>query len=272
MNKRKIMKIVFVVLAVILISVLVEVGIRGIVKKVSENSEKKEFEKQQEIIYNSESAKNKRSVSQFVEDIYAAIKDNDYNYVYKFLNPIYCEYMFSGEIDNLKLYLENYEVGTSHSINKISQLGGMYQVMIGVGSGEEYTTKYLTVEKIDENKCLFMFDEYSYIDRKKEKTSTDNVVYELKYSLENQDFMMFVIDVKNISTQSMTVSMKNISFSNNGGKLLKGTLTDDFVLEKNGDTKRINVVFPKVSYGNSSIKFNLLENNEEKELRIFMDR
>lgn len=274
MDKRKKMKIIFVVISIILVLVILEVGIKSLVSNVGQYVEKQKEEKSQEEFYNSQPEVNKRGAGEFIESICEAIKTSDYNYVYEHLDKTYSEYMFENDFENMKKYLKNIELGDKYTVTKVSKTANVYHVLVGIESGDMYTSRYFSVKKIEEGETLkysFMFDEYNALKNVKYRASANNIVYNLNYILETNDYLIYVVDIHKSSNESTDIKVKNLSLITTNGKTVSGNLVENIGVENNDKNQRVHMVFPKKSSSNSFIQFDSIVNEKEDVVKIFME-
>lgn len=274
MDKRKKMKIIFVVISIILVLVILEVGIKSLVSNVGQYVEKQKEEKSQEEFYNSQPEVNKRGAGEFIESICEAIKTSDYNYVYEHLDKTYSEYMFENDFENMKKYLKNIELGDKYTVTKVSKTANVYHVLVGIESGDMYTSRYFSVKKIEEgetSKYSFMFDEYNALKNVKYRASANNIVYNLNYILETNDYLIYVVDIHKSNNESTDIKVKNLSLITTNGKTVSGNLVENIGVENNDKNQRVHMVFPKKSSSNSFIQFDSIVNEKEDVVKIFME-
>ena len=269
MENKKLIKIGLIVIGVFFIFALIEAGIRGLLQISNYFSEQKEEKKQEEVVYNSDKETTKRQITTFLDNIFEAIDDADYQYVFDALDEVYREYMFHNEINELKEYIEeNISFRAKHKYIRINQSGGMYQVLVGITEGSSYSSHSFTVKVINSNQCTFMFDEYTSMQKEQDQATYPNVIYHLSYYYETPDITGYVIDVENITSDDIKIefqdSAKLVSLN---GEIYEGNQPNSILVKPNQEVQ-IELLFLKQTSGNSYLQLNVMENDVPKQVLI----
>ena len=270
MGKNNFIKIGFIILGVFIVLAIIEISIRALSGKISEFSENRKEEKKQEEIYNSDEARTERRIQEFINVFYKAVEDKDYNYVWQIINETYRKYKFNDDINNLKTYLQSeFILGDSYVVTGVGKNGGLYQVLVGISSGDKYTSRYFTIDIDEENENLFMimFGEYYSIDEMDEVTSNEKIECRLDYYCVSPEIETYVLNIKNISEQDINITFKNTTWGGYNGRKYNGTKPDAISLKTN-ESKRVEVYFSRRGNEASYLLLDLDISGEETSIKL----
>lgn len=269
MNKRKIIKMLFVVAGFFIAMAIAEIFIRSIGTTIQEFSSKKEIEKQQEELYNSEISVEKRQIEKFVDDVYTALESQKYEVVYNLLNPTYKDCVFENELENFKSFVkEKLFLGEQHNIVEITRWSGRYIVSVIVNEGGNYKTQTCAVEVIDENTYRIMFDGITKLKKASDTMMiNNNIKYELKYYYETPNMGVFALDVTNTSDKDTSIELSNIFFETSGGQKNNGTVSGNFDIKAKQKTKII-ITYNKTNYSLNNLSFIENQNGKTTDVNI----
>lgn len=269
MDKRKIIKIFFVIVGLFIAMAIAEISIRSIGTTIQEFSNKKETEKQQQELYNSEPSVEKRQIEKFVDDVYSALEEQKYEVVYNLLNPKYRDCVFENELENFKSFVqEKLFLGGQHNIAEITKWSGRYIVIVRVNEGENYKTQTCAVEVIDENTYHIMFDGITKLQKTSDTImANNNIMYELKYYYETPNVGVLALEVTNTSDKDTSIEMSNIFFETSGGQKYKGTASGNFNIKAKQKTKII-ITYNKTNYSLNNLSFVEIQNGKTTDVNI----
>lgn len=269
MDNKKLTKIALIILGVFFVLAIIETTIRALVGVGNRISQKQEEKKQEKIAYNSDKQTTQRQITSFLDNIFNAIKDKDYQYVFDSLDEVYKKYMFQNELNQLKTYIEkNINLGEKYDYIRTNQWGGMYQVLVGVTENNNYSSQGYTVKVIDSNTCTFMFGEYTKLQEETAVANYTDIVYRITYSYETPDIMGYRVEIENLSSQEMTVRFADsprIVLSD--GENYQGNIPEHIAVKPN-QKETIELLFLKQSGGKSYLEFNVMENNVQRKVSI----
>ena len=272
MDKKRLIKIGCIVIGVFLALALLESGIRALTGVINDVSQKREEKKQEEKVYNSDEEKVKRQIMTFLDDIFDAIKDKDYTYVYDSLDETYREYLFHDEVTTLEEYIkEKITIGDSYEYIRFNQKGDMYQVLVGMTNGGEYSSLGVTVKVIDQNRCTILFDEYEEFRSMDKIASYPNMQYQLAYYYETPNVMGYVMDIQNLSENDAVITFDDKAnlIMTSGKNYQSSKLASTTVKAK--ESSRVEINFLKQFGGKSYLKLNLKENDVSKQVLISLE-
>jgi len=269
MDKKKMMKIAFIVIAFFFALALIEASIRGMIVLVNHFSEKNEERKQEDVNFYSDEQKTQRQIIRFIDDIVVAIKDKDDDYVFRYLDKEYKEYIFENDVKKMHDYIkQNINMGEKYDFTRINQSGGMYQVLLGITSGEKFYSQSFTVKVLGTNECSFFFGEYTHFEKKEQVASYPNTKYLITYYYETPDVMSYVLEVENLTNEDITLeSTKPSKLISTSGKVYEGTTIEAITIEPY-QKNRLEVVFLKQFGGQSTLQLSVTENDIPKEVML----
>lgn len=223
MDKRKVLRIILKVMLVVMAIALLEISIRFVFGKFSDYGEVKKEEKEKEEIYNSYDSTVKRNVEQFTKNVFEALLDKDYEYVFYSLDSAYKKYMFDDDIESMKNYIQNYlAFGEDYAVINISSTGNFYNVIVGVTTDAGYKTQHFSVKFINPNEFSLAFGDFESFRESDIKYITSKLECNIKYIYSVSDVVIYVLDIKNNSTENMNIKFNKISLVSTSGTLING--------------------------------------------------
>ena len=268
MENKAIIKICAIVIGVFVMFAIIEISIKGIGKKVNEFSEKKEEEKKQEEIYNSDEAVEERMVKDFINTVCKAIRDNDYDYLWQALDNAYRKYKFNDNIEELKTYINaNVNLGETHQVTYTKKVGKIYIATVGVTNGDSYFSKYFTVDTKEENAFKFMFDEYVSMEEVSEIAAYSDLKFELIYKYDDSITKNYVIKVDNIIESDVNIKFTGTSLFYSSGRKVSGSIPISLDLKSN-ESGEIEIYFRTDNNYPDSLELEIIKNGENKKYQI----
>lgn len=272
MDKRKIIKIILVIVGLFIAMAVAEISIKGIGAAVQESSEKKEAEKKEQEVYNSEESVQSRQVEKFINDVYAALENGKYEVVYNLLDSTYRDCLFENEFEEFKSFVqEKLFLSDNHVIVETKKNSGKYRVLVGVTKEAEYKTQICTVEVIDENNCSIIFGDYIKLQKTSEtKANSDTIKYELKYYYETMNLGVFVLKATNTSNNDVNIKISDIYAETTGGKRFEAAASGNFNLQAN-QTSEIKISYVKTIYSLDNLNFFETQNGKTSNIYMNLD-
>lgn len=267
MENKSIVKICAITLGIFIIFAIIEISIKALTKKFSDYSEQKQEEKIQEEIYNSDAAVEEREVREYTKIICDAIEDKDYDYIWQALDETYKKYKFNDNLDELKSYIDNVDFGDEYAVTYTKKTGNLYQVMLGVTSGDKYFSKYFTIDVKEKNAKKFMFDEYTKIEELSEIAVYSGLDYEIIYYYNSGAIKAYVLKIKNTSKEEVKLEFSNTNLGYHNGKRIKCNTQKNVVLNSE-ETKNVEIYFNTDKTSPSYLELELNKNGEVLKHRI----
>lgn len=269
MSKKKMIRIIIIIFMVIFAFALVEIVIRltaGAVKNVSDNFQKRNEEQTE---YNSTPQKKQRQTISCLDNVFEALKDSDYKYVFDMLDENYREYMFHNDLKEFTDYAEtDLKVDGEHEYTNIAQNGGLYQVTVRFNNGETTSNKRFTVKVLGENTCSIMIGEYTMFKKMTEVAKYSNLKFNLSYCYQTLTSRVYVIDIQNLTNDNISMDFTDVvKIISSNGIVNPGTIPNSMTIAPRA-SYRIRPAFPKDMPGESSMLLNVKVNGASKEVRI----
>lgn len=270
MDNKKIVRIIITIILIVFAFALLEIAIRALFGFFGKASDKIKDNNQEKVAYNSEKQKAERQVTNFLDYYFDAIKDGDYNYAYNNLHEAYREYMFNDNIDSFKSYIkENFPYLESVEYTSINRKGGLYQVVAKFSSGDSFQNNNLTVKIVGETECDLLFGNYNVFEKRSEVSNYKNLRYSLSFLYETSATKVYVVDVKNNSTEDISLEFNDVSrFVSTAGYVFDGTKPESRVI-KAGENYRIRLAFEKDAIGESSLELDTTANGVKQFIKIY---
>ena len=272
MDKRKIFKICMFVLLFFVIMAVVEIGLRGISKGISNISNNiKEAKKEQEI-YNSEYETSKRDVKEFVNNVLNALKDEDYDYVTHYLDRRYFKYFFDNDKEKVKTALSSFlDKNTTYQITNVSDAEQRYYVNIGFTSGDNFYTKYVTVFGTNVENYRIMFEYCDYIATSDYYAKMDGLSFEniFNYSLGGE--IIYPIDISNNSGESVEIEFTNAYLFGSAGTQIESDIPDKITIGPN-EMQRIKLISKNITEDVQYLHIDIKVNNVEEKIKMYSSK
>lgn len=263
MENKSIIKICAIIFGVFIIFAIIEISIKVITQKVNDFSEQKTEEKRQEEIYNSDESIEEREVRDYTKVICQAIEDRDYDYIWQALDEVYRKYKFNDNIEELKTYINNISFGDKYDVTYTNKTGYLYQVTVGITSGESYSSKSFTINVKEVNAKKFMFDEYTNLEEMSETAVYSDLNYEIIYYYNNSVVKTYVLKVKNVSSEDIKLEFLKTTLVYHNGNMIYGNKPE--VLElKPSESKNIEIYFSTARTSPSFLELDINKNNENR--------
>lgn len=268
---KKTVKMVLIIIGLIIAMAILEISIRAIGSSIKSFSEKKQEEKKQEELYNSETSVQSRETEKFVNNVYDAIQNKQYEVVYNLLDATYKECFFENNLTNFKDYLENEMIlGNEYKIVRINQKTNYAEVLVGITSGEDYKTQICVVKTANgDNKIIF--GQYSNITKAKETNAdTENVRYNLEYYFEVATQGVFVVKATNKTEKELSLNLSNACLETTGGQRKNGEITETIKLLPKASAE-IKIVYNKTKYSLNHLSFIEKQNGKSENVYMLLD-
>lgn len=267
MKNDKTKKIIIWTIIIVVAMTLAEIGIRAIVSSTQRFIAQKHEEKAQKEILNSEESKKERELFDIILKIIEAANNNDYAYVMEKLDSSYSLCFFGNSIEALKTYfIENIPKTDEILLANVSSKGYIYKVIIGFGTGSDYTTRIFTLMDVDDGYKV-MLDDYDSVVLINETTNIDGIEYTIRYKYVSNNIISYVIDVANTLDKKVKIEINNTILVLSNGKEVIGNNEHTFELNSN-NTQALEMFFKKTDYGVYHIKMNAYVNEEEYNLQL----
>lgn len=272
MDKRKVIKIFIITIVFFIMMAILEISLKNVGILIQEYSEKKELEKEQQKIYNSDSSVEIRQVEKIVDDVYIALENKKYEVVYNLLNSTYKYCFFENDFEKFKSFVqEELFLGEKHNIVEVTKKSGNYIVLVGITKGEIYKTQTCAVEIIDENTYCIMFDGIlKLIKTNNISAENNNIKYKLKYYYETSDLGIFVLDVINSSDENVNIELNNIYFESSDSQKYNATAFGDFSISANQNSQ-IMISYKKTYYSLKYLNFVETRNGKTADINMELD-
>lgn len=271
MNK-KIVKIVLGVVAFFVAMAIVEISIRTIGASIQSSFEKKQEEKKQEELYNSETSVQSRETEKFIKNVYSAITDKQYEVVFNLLDITYKECFFENDVSNFKNYVENTMLlGEEYEIARITQKSKYANVLVRVKNGTEFKTQTCIVKITDNGENRIIFGDYSNITKSFETTANSTKVrYDLNYYFEVATQGVFEIKATNKTNEELSLNLTDAYLETTGGQKYYGTITETVEILPN-ETVELSVIYDKSLYSLNDLRFTETQNGKSENVYMLLD-
>ncbi len=277
-DKKKVKRICFMIIYIILAAVLIEVVVTFVSKKLNNYVTNKKEDKTQEEFENTYVGKNNKNVSEFVNSILLAIKSKDYDYIFSNLDSTYNEYKFGNNKDNLKTYIEQtFTPDMELNVISVDTFQGMSHVIVGINKGESFNSKIFTVS-INGDSYAVMFDAYYNLLKRYFTNENGNITYDIEctsdlasyrllYDYTLSDSSVYVFEIENISGEELNLEFENVRKVFSDGEKANSRKIEPIKIDAN-KTIRIEVTFPETDTYQDEIYFDCIENGTKIQLEF----
>lgn len=262
-------KTIIIIVLVIFLLAGIEIAIKALTRETNKYIENKKEEKAQEEIYNSPRETLKRATEDVAKSVLEALKEKNYDYVYESLEPLYKEAKFQNNKENMIAYINKNWLGDSYAITSSKFVTGSNSLMIGITSGDDYRTNYMTTtQDLLTDKTWVLLDDCVALVEEIPSSQTNNAIYSLKYSYMAGDYRqkVYIMEVLNVQNTALTLNMSEVEDATNSPQLKNTTYTI-----KPGEKLMVELKFIRNSFPDEIVRIVGTENGVPFELLITIE-
>lgn len=248
MEKKKLIRIGLIALALMIGLIIFENTIRGTKNLISDIKEKREGEERKETYEQSAEYQKEVELNNCFSEIVKLLEEKNTDKLYELLNDNYKDYKFENSKEKFEEYMQKYmTVDAKLTLQDYEQSGNTYRCrVLRENASGEYTSFAMSVIMITgESKYQVLFDNIVTLEKTNIKLSKGGIECNILYKATSNGVLNYNIEYKNVGKTDISFECLSIVVSDEHSGQYTAQNQQETITLKPGETKRQNAVFMK---------------------------
>lgn len=270
MERKKLIRLAFIVIAGIVVLVTAEIVIRALndvaveKKKISElEDERKKYEstpKYEEEVF----------LEGVVADFMELLNSGDVDSLYEVLNEDYRDYKFNNNKEEFSSHINKYLKDNAElTLQTYENVNGKYLCRILSYENELYSSFQVLITQNEQDGAYdIIFDDITSIKKMSNKSQKkENIQYTVLYKVIAEGACSYTVEYKNIGNEDINYTYEDVTLSNSRGYSYSFDASSLALSLKPGETKREEYIFSGKGlnlYSNTTLGLTFKENGTNK--------
>lgn len=269
MERKKLIRIGLIALALMIGLIIFENTIRGTKNLVSDIKEKREEEERKEAYEQTDEYKKEVELNNNFSEIAKLLEEKNIDKLYELLDENYKDYRFENNKEKFEEYMQKYmTVDAKLTLQDYEKSGNTYRCrVLRENASGEYTSFAMSIIMTNsEPKYQLLFDNIVTLEKTNIKLSKSGIECNILYKATSVGVLNYNIEYKNVGKTDISFECLSIVVSDDHSGQYTAQNQQEIITLKPGETKRQNAVFIKDDvnmFTKKHIVVQLKESNQE---------
>ncbi len=248
MERKKLIRIVLIALALMIGLIIFENTIRGTKNLVSDIKEKREEEERKEAYEQTDEYKKEVELNNNFSEISKLLEEKNVDKLYELLDENYKDYRFENNKEKFEEYMQKYMTADAKlTLQDYEKSGNTYRCrVLRENASGEYTSFAMSIIMTNsEPKYQLLFDNIVTLEKTNIKLSGNGIECNILYKATSNGVLNYNIEYKNVGKTDISFECLSIVVSDEHSGQYTAQNQQETITLKPGETKRQNAVFIK---------------------------
>lgn len=220
MERKKLIRLALIICIAIIALITFELSIRGVQTGINKYKDYVKEKKEEEARKETTEYKEEMYLENVVAEVGKLLNEKNIDALYELTNDEYIDYKFQNSKEEFSKYISNYFKSgeAEYEFQSYENEYGRYACRMLASYNETYTSYKMLVKPKTEGKYDIILDNIDSLNRVKENSKNNgNLQYSLKYTGIKQGKYLYILEIENISQDTLEYSYDSVSLKNSYG-------------------------------------------------------